>query len=40
MSIVASITQVSTKKLGLKPGVEAVALIKASFVLLMNDAEK
>jgi molybdate transport system regulatory protein len=40
LSIVASITQVSTKKLGLKPGVEAVALIKASFVLLMNDAEK
>lgn len=39
MSIVASITQVSTKKLGLKPGVEAIALIKASFVLLMNDAE-
>ncbi|OXS29601.1 MAG: transporter [Desulfovibrio sp. MES5] len=39
LSIVASITQVSTKKLGLKPGVEAIALIKASFVLLMNDAE-
>lgn len=39
LTIVASITQVSTKKLGLKPGVEAVALIKASFVLLMNDAE-
>lgn len=38
-SIVASITQTSTKKLGLKPGVEAMALIKASFVLLMNDAE-
>lgn len=39
LSIVASITQVSTKKLGLKPGVDAIALIKASFVLLMNDAE-
>ncbi|MBB5143376.1 TOBE domain-containing protein [Desulfovibrio intestinalis] len=39
LTIVASITQVSTKKLGLKPGVEAIALIKASFVLLMNDAE-
>lgn len=39
LSIVASITQVSTKRLGLKPGVEAIALIKASFVLLMNDAE-
>ena len=39
LSIVASITQVSTKKLGLKPGVEAMALIKASFVLLMKDAE-
>lgn len=39
LTIVASITQVSTKKLGLKPGAEAIALIKASFVLLMNDAE-
>ena len=39
LSIVASITQVSTQKLGLKPGMEAIALIKASFVLLMNDAE-
>ncbi len=39
LTIVASITQVSTRKLGLKPGVEAMALIKASFVLLMNDAE-
>lgn len=38
-SIVASITQASTGKLGLKPGVEALALIKAGFVLLMNDAE-
>ena len=38
-TIVASITQASTEKLGLKPGVEAMALIKASFVLLMNDAE-
>lgn len=35
----ASITQASTEKLGLKPGVEALALIKAGFVLLMNDAE-
>ena len=40
LNIVASITKVSTGKLGLKPGVEALALIKASFVLLMNDAEK
>jgi molybdate transport system regulatory protein len=39
-NIVASITQVSTKKLGLKPGVSVTALIKASFVLLVNDAEK
>ena len=38
-SIVASITQVSTRKLGLKPGVEARALIKASFVLLVEEAE-
>lgn len=38
-SIVASITQASTGKLGLKPGVEALALIKAGFVLLMTDAE-
>ena len=38
-SIVASITQVSTRKLGLKPGVEALALIKASFVLLVEEAE-
>lgn len=38
-TIVAAITQASTKKLGLKPGMEAMALIKASFVLLMNDAE-
>ena len=40
LSIVASITQVSTKKLGLKPGAAALALIKASFVLLMHDADK
>lgn len=38
-SIVASITQVSTQKLGLKPGVEVLALIKAGFVLLVADAE-
>lgn len=38
--IVASITQVSTQKLGLKPGVEVLALIKANFVLLVEDAEK
>jgi len=40
LSIVASITQVSTQKLGLKPGVEVMALIKAGFVLLVEDAEK
>ena len=34
LSIVASITQVSTKKLGLKPGVEAIALIKASWIIV------
>ena len=39
INIVASITKVSTKNLGLKPGASAMALIKASFVLLMNDAE-
>ncbi len=39
INIVASITKVSTKNLGLKPGTSAMALIKASFVLLMNDAE-
>lgn len=39
-SIVASITKTSTKKLGLTTGKEAIALIKASFVLLMNDAEQ
>ena len=38
-NIVASITQVSTNKLGLKPGVDAIALIKASFVLLVADTE-
>ena len=36
INIVASITKVSTKNLGLKPGASAMALIKASFVLLMN----
>ena len=40
LTIVASITKVSTKNLGLKPGAAAMALIKASFVLLMNDADK
>jgi len=40
LSIVASITKVSTNNLGLKPGADVMALIKASFVLLMNDAEK
>ena len=39
-NIVASITKVSTKNLGLKPGAKVMALIKASFVLLMNDADK
>lgn len=39
INIVASITKVSTKNLGLEPGASAMALIKASFVLLMNDAE-
>ena len=39
-SIVASVTKTSTKKLGLVPGKEAMALIKASFVLLMNDADE
>ena len=38
-SIVASITKTSCERLGLKEGVEASALIKASFVLLMTDAE-
>ena len=38
-SIVASVTKTSTRKLGLAPGKEAMALIKASFVLLMNDAD-
>ena len=38
-SIVASITKASCDRLGLKEGVEASALIKASFVLLMTDAE-
>ena len=40
INIVASITKVSTNNLGLKPGASAIALIKASFVLLMNDADK
>ena len=40
INIVASITKVSTNNLGLKPGASALALIKASFVLLMNDADK
>ena len=40
INIVASITKVSTNNLGLKPGASALVLIKASFVLLMNDADK
>ena len=39
-TIVASITQASTKRLGLKEGMDAMALIKASFVLLMTDADE
>jgi molybdate transport system regulatory protein len=39
-TIVASITQASTKNLGIAPGKDALAMIKASFVLLMTDAEK
>ena len=36
--VVASITQASTKRLGLAPGKKALALIKASFVILLEDA--
>ena len=39
MHIVAAVTKASTQKLGLKEGVQAMALIKATFVLLMTDAE-
>ena len=38
-SIVASITKKSTEKLGLQPGKDAFALVKAPFVLLMTDAD-
>ncbi|MDD5242069.1 MAG: TOBE domain-containing protein [Sulfuricella sp.] len=37
--IVAIITRESTENLGLKPGTEAFALIKASSVMVMTDAE-
>ena len=37
--IVASITKASTQRLGLAEGKEACAMIKASMVILMNDAE-
>ena len=40
MHIVASVTKASTERLGLKVGVPAMALIKASFVLLMTDADQ
>lgn len=36
--VVASITQTSTKRLGLAPGKKALALIKASVVILLEDA--
>ena len=39
-TIVASITKASTEKLGIREGLEAMALIKASFVLLMTDADE
>ena len=38
-TIIAANTRASTQKLGLKAGVEAMALIKAPFVLLLTDAE-
>lgn len=37
--IVAGITQASTERLGLKSGVEAVALIKASWIILSDETE-
>lgn len=37
--VVASITQASTKRLGLAAGKKALALIKASFVILLEEAE-
>lgn len=37
--IVAGITQASTKRLGLKKGAEAVALIKASWIILSDETE-
>lgn len=38
--IVAIVTNSSTKKLGLAPGRDCMAMIKASHVLLMTDADK
>ncbi|WP_297217033.1 TOBE domain-containing protein [uncultured Desulfovibrio sp.] len=37
--VVASITQASTKRLGLAVGKPVTALVKASFVILLEDAE-
>lgn len=37
--VVASITQASTKRLGLAAGKKALALIKASFVILLEEAD-
>lgn len=37
--MVASITKASTERLGLAEGKEACAMVKASMVILMNDAE-
>ena len=38
--LVASITKASTERLGLVEGKEACALVKASMVILMNDADQ
>ena len=38
--IVAGITQASTQRLGLSVGKEALAMIKASTVIIMNDADE
>ncbi|MCR5813148.1 MAG: TOBE domain-containing protein [Desulfovibrio sp.] len=38
-TIVAAITRTSRERLGLKEGMQAAALIKADFVLLMTDAD-
>ena len=38
--LVASITKASTQRLGLVEGKEACALVKASMVILMNDADQ